>query len=91
VTVRLSGNNGYRLLVRRLEISAAGVAGRVWVRGVDGKFHELTPRSTVTIGDEPPAGAYQQEILYRLEDLTNSGSTLKAPPIHYDIAVKPLI
>ena len=70
VTVRLTGNNGYRLLVRRSGNNTSGAAGRIWVRGADGDFHELTPGSAVTIADEPLAGDHQQEVLYRLEDLT---------------------
>ena len=93
VTVRLSCNNGYRLMVRRIGNSAStgGAASRVWVRSVDGQFHELTPGSSVTIADQPPAEEDEREVFYRIEDLPKSPSTLQDLPVHYDLAVKPVI
>jgi hypothetical protein len=91
VTIRLTGNNGYRLLVRRSKVNPAEAADRIWVRGADGIFHELTPGSTVTIAEERLAGNHQQEVWYRLEDLTNSPPAVEALPVHYDIAVQPVI
>lgn len=93
VMVRLSSNGGYLLMVRRTGITtteAMGV-GRVWVRGLDGKFHELTSGSPVTVADERPAGEYEQEVFYRIEGATTRQAALQALPVHYDIAVKPAL
>jgi hypothetical protein len=93
VMVRLSSNGGYRLIVRRtgsMATEATGV-GRVWVRGLDGEFHELTSESPVTVAEERPAGEYEQEVFYRIEGPATRPAALQALPFYYDIAVKPAL
>ena len=92
-TLRLTSNNGYRLVVRRTGANSTrgDAAGRVWVRGVDGDFHELTPGSPVTIADQRPAGEHEREVLYRIQDLPEAAAILQALPVYYDIAVKPVM
>lgn len=91
VTLRLSSNNGYRLIVRRMGTYTAGSVGRVWVRAADGNFHELAPGSPVTIAEDRLAGQDEREVLYRIEGLPPSPATLQGLPVHYDIVVKPVI
>jgi hypothetical protein len=81
VTVRMSANTGYRLVVK-----AAGTStSRIWVRAMTGEFQELTAGSSVTVArDAHRAGQWEREVQYRIE-----GGDLNSLPVRYEIAVSP--
>lgn len=82
VTVRMSANTGYRLIVR----SAGASTSRIWVRSVTGEFQELTAGSSVTVArGAHTAGQSEREIQYRIESGGNSNSL----PVRYEIAISP--
>ena len=88
VSVRLSANTGYRLVV----VGTTPAAGsRLWVRGMDGEFQELTAGSTVTVArDLRGAGEWEREVSYRTETSASRGFT-NALPVRYEIRVEPAI
>jgi hypothetical protein len=84
VNVHMSGNRGYRLVVR----SDASSASRVWVRGLDAQYRELVPGIAVTVAEEE-AGRAEHEVSYKLQtDAPRSSITL---PVRYEILVDPII
>jgi hypothetical protein len=89
VTVRLSTNTGYRLMVLGTpELGAEG--SRVWVRAADGNFEELTPRSSVTVArGARSAGQWEREVSYRIESATEAAEV--ELPVRYEIVVNPTI
>jgi hypothetical protein len=81
VTVRMSANTGYRLMVRLAGASAA----RIWVRSVTGEFQELTAGSSVTVArDSHCAGQWEREVQYR----TESAGDLSLP-VRYELSLSP--
>jgi hypothetical protein len=89
VSVRLSANTGYRLVVVGTTAPAAG--SRLWVRGMDGEFQELTAGSAVTVArDLRGAGEGEREVTYRIETSAPRGST-NGLPVRYEIRVEPAI
>ncbi|HEV2086082.1 MAG TPA: hypothetical protein VGR09_13475 [Gemmatimonadales bacterium] len=84
VTVRVAANTGYQLVVR-----GSAVAGsRIWVRGVNGEFQELTAGSSVTVArGTRAAGQWDREVQYRIE----SAGDLKSLPVRYEIAINPTL
>ncbi|HEX5963388.1 MAG TPA: hypothetical protein VFY42_06665 [Gemmatimonadales bacterium] len=88
VSVRISANTGYRLVVVGT-IPAAG--SRLWVRGMDGEFQELTAGSAVTVArDLRGAGECEREVTYRTETSASRGST-NGLPVRYEIRIEPAI
>ena len=82
VTVRMSANTGYRLIVR----SAGASTSRIWVKSTTGEFQELTAGSSVTVArDTHTAGQLEREVQYRIESAGNSNSL----PVRYEIAISP--
>lgn len=88
VTVRVSVNTGYQLLVR-----AAGVpTSRIWVRAVTGEFQELTAGSPVTVArDTRCAGQWEREVHYRIESSGPDDAASNALPVRYEIAINPTL
>jgi hypothetical protein len=85
--LRFGANGGYRLVAR--PTNAAGA--RVWVRAVDGRFHQLAPGAAIVVA-QSPAGTEELEpkVQYRVERKGNS-STEPAPPVRYEIVVSPTL
>lgn len=82
VTVRVAANTGYQLVVRRTAVTAS----RIWVRGVNGEFQELTAGSSVTVArGTHAAGQWDRAVHYRLE----SAGDLNSLPVRYEIAINP--
>jgi hypothetical protein len=82
VTVSMSANTGYRLIVR----SAGTSTSRIWVRSVTGEFQELTAGSSVTVArDTHTAGQWAREVQYRIESAGNTDGL----PVRYEIAISP--
>jgi hypothetical protein len=80
VTVRLSANTGYRLIVR----AAGAPTSRMWVKAVTGEFQELTAGGSVTVArDAHGAGQWDREVQYRIE----STGDLNNLPVRYEIAL----
>ena len=93
VTVGLSSNHGYRLVVRgtgRPQAAGSEPSPRIWVRGVDGKFQELGIGSRITVVQGGRHGKSDPEIVYRIE---SSGAELeiRSLPVQYEIAVTPVL
>lgn len=88
VAVRLVANTGYRLVV----VGTTPAAGsRLWVRGTNGEFQELTPGRAVTVArDLRGAGEWEREVSYRTETSASGGST-NALPVRYEIRVEPTL
>jgi hypothetical protein len=64
----------------------AGAASRIWVRGVNGEFQELTAGSSVTVARGTHAvGQWDREVQYRIE----SAGDLNSLPVRYEIALSP--
>ena len=82
VMVRVAANTGYQLVVRGTAVAAS----RVWVRGVNGEFQELTAGSSVTVArGTHAAGQWDREVQYRIE----SAGDLNSLPVRYEIALNP--
>ena len=82
VMVRVAANTGYQLVVRGTTVAGS----RVWVRGVNGEFQELTAGSSVTVArDTHAAGQWDREVQYRIE----SAGDLNSLPVRYEIALNP--
>jgi hypothetical protein len=82
VMVRVAANAGYQLVVRGTPVAAS----RIWVRGVNGEFQELTAGSAVTVArGAHAAGEWDREVQYRIE----SAGDLSSLPVRYEIALNP--
>jgi hypothetical protein len=82
VTVRVAANTGYQLVVRGTAVADS----RIWVRGVNGEFQELTAGSSVTVArGTHAAGQWDREVQYRIE----SAGDLNGLPVRYEIAINP--
>jgi hypothetical protein len=82
VTVRVAANTGYQLVVRGTAVAAS----RIWVRGVNGEFQELTAGSSVIVArGMHAAGQWDREVQYRIE----SAGDLNSLPVRYEIALSP--
>lgn len=91
VTVRLSANTGYRLVVLGTGTEPNRPLARVWVRGADGRFQRLSPGSSVTVArGAHTAGEWDREVSYRIEAPASAdpGQTL---PVRYEIRIDPTI
>jgi hypothetical protein len=81
VMVRVAANTGYQLMVR-----GSATTSRIWVRGANGEFQELTPGSSVTVArGTHAAGQWEREVQYRIE----SAGELNSLPVRYEIAINP--
>jgi hypothetical protein len=86
-TVRLATNTGYRLVVK----AATPSGSRTWVRGADGKFHELVAGAGIIVVQEPAGnGEREREIQYRVES-RRIERTEDSPPVRYEIVVDPTL
>ena len=84
VMVRVAANTGYQLVVRGIPVAAS----RIWVRGVNGEFQELTAGSSVTVAHGTHvAGQWDREVQYRIE----SAGDLNSLPVRYEIAIDPTL
>jgi hypothetical protein len=84
VMVRVAANTGYQLVVRGTPVAAS----RIWVRGVNGEFQELTAGSSVTVArGTHAAGQWDREVQYRIE----SAGDLNSLPVRYEIAIDPTL
>jgi hypothetical protein len=82
VSVRVAANTGYQLVVRGTGVTTS----RIWVRGVNGEFQELTAGSSVTVArGTHAAGEWDREVQYRIE----SAGDLSSLPVRYEIAISP--
>ena len=87
VGLRLSANSAYRLRVHR---TSGHSRARLWVRAVDGSYHELRAGSPVTVGRGSHAsGDSESTVRYRLE--TTAQDRAIVLPVRYEIAVDPMI
>jgi hypothetical protein len=93
VTIQLSTNHGYRLVVRGTnepQGARSEPGRRIWVRGVDGKFHELGNGSRITVVHERLHGKSDPEVVYRIET-SGAESGMWSLPVRYEIAVTPVL
>jgi hypothetical protein len=88
VTLRVSANRGYRLVVRATGNAPTGF--RLWVRSADGQFQELLAGSPVTVArDRSGSGEWDREIHYRIQA---PGPDREAPlPVRYELHIDPII
>ena len=84
VTLRLSANTGYQLLVR-----GSGTTGtRVWVGAADGTFQELKAGNAVVVARGSHFDQRERAVQYRIESL--EGSDAAEPlPVRYELAINP--
>jgi hypothetical protein len=84
VSVRVTANTGYQLVVRGTAVTTS----RIWVRGVNGEFQELTAGSSVTVArGAHAAGLWEREVQYRME----SAVDLNSLPVRYEIVINPTL
>ena len=87
VTVRMSANTGYQLMVKGTGTSTS----RIWVQATNGEFQELTAGSSVTVArDTHCAGQWEREVHYRIE-APESTTDQTVLPVRYEIAINPVI
>jgi hypothetical protein len=87
VTVRMTANTGYQLVVKGTGTSST----RIWVRAASGEFQELTAGSSVTVArDTHCAGQWEREVQYRIE-APESAADPAALPVRYEIAINPVL
>jgi hypothetical protein len=85
VSVRLSVNTGYRLLVQGNDRESS----RVSVLAADGTFQPLMPGSSVVVA-RGSHGRWERTVQYRIE--TPEGvESAEALPVRYDLAIDPTI
>lgn len=88
VTVRLSANTGYRLIVRGMGVPTSPI----WVRSADGTYQELRSGTSVTVArDSHCAGQWQREVRYRTEVTDSGDENPRALPVRYEIAIDPTL
>jgi hypothetical protein len=90
VTVGLSANTGYRLVVLRTdaEALASGQAPLLWVRAVNGEFQALGADRPVVVSRERHAvGQSEREVRYEMEERESWHSL----PVRYEIVVDPTL
>ena len=85
VSVRFSANSGHRLVVRRTHPRQGS---RVWVRGLDGKYHEVVAGPGVTVARGRYSATHlEREVSYRFKSA--GGETSLDLPVRYEILVDP--
>ena len=93
VKLRLSANNGYRLVVVGTDPvrSSAGPASRLWVRAENGRFEELKSGAVVTVvRGRHTAGEWEPEVSFRREAFGSiEGSDVL--PVRYEVRIDPVI
>lgn len=86
VTLRVSANSGYRLVVR----GGGGFPpdARIWVRSVSGEFQEVIQGSSVVVADDAhPAGVEERRVEYRIQGAGDE----TALPVRYELQINPAI
>jgi hypothetical protein len=95
VSVRLSSNGGFRLIVRGIGDANGArphAGSRVWVRAVDGQFHEVKAGSAFIVArQDQQGGDYQPEVQYRIESSTSDREATRVLPVRYEVAVNPVL
>jgi hypothetical protein len=86
ITLRVSANSGYRLVVRgggELPPDA-----RIWVRSVSGEFQEVMQGSSVVVADDAhPAGIEERRVEYRIQGAGDE----TVLPVRYELQINPAI
>src|SRR5688572_5037199 len=87
VGLRLKANSPYRLRVHR---TSSQSQSRLWVRAVDGSYHELRPGSPVTVGSGSHASSSSESTVhYRLQP--TAGGRVMVLPVRYEVVLDPTI
>jgi hypothetical protein len=87
LTVHLTANSSYRLVVR----GTVSGGRRVWVRAADGAYHPLVGGASVTVLRERRAGKEgEQKIRFRTESDSTQLSN-PSPPVRYEVVVDPVL
>jgi hypothetical protein len=87
ITLRISANSGYRLVVRGTGITPA--EARIWVRSVSGEFQEVTNGSSVIVADDShPVRDEERRLEYLRE---SSGDPDLRLPLQYELQMSPAI
>ena len=90
VTVRLSVNTGYRLVVVGTDPEAhRAPSSRVWVRADNGRFEEISSGTRVTVLRGPHATG-QPQVKFRTER-PDPDRTSAVLPVRYELRVDPAI
>jgi hypothetical protein len=87
ITLRISANSGYRLVVRGSGMTPADA--RIWVRSVSGEFQEVTQGSSVVVADDSQPAAEKERQLEYLRD--SSGDPALRLPLQYELQISPAI
>jgi hypothetical protein len=86
ITLRVSANGGYRLVVR-----GGGEFppdARIWVRSVSGEFQEVREGSSVVVADDThPAGVEERRVEYWIQGAGDE----TALPVRYELQINPSI
>ena len=86
ITLRVSANSGYRLVVR-----GGGEFppdARIWVRSVSGEFQEVMEGSSVVVADDAhPARIEERRVEYRIQGAGDQ----TALPVRYELQINPAI
>ena len=93
VTVRLSVNTGYRLVVVGTAPpgSQAGPAPQLWVRAENGRFEEVRSGAVVTVvRSQRAVGACESEVSFRRE-APASVEGRQLLPVRYEVRIEPTI
>lgn len=93
ITVPLSANTGYRLMVVGTApvSSDAGIAATLWVRDESGHFEEVKPGAAVTVirGRYAVAG-WEPEVTFRSQ-FSESLEGAPVIPVRYEVRIDPTI
>jgi hypothetical protein len=85
ITLRLSSNSGYRLIVRGSGVRSEEL--RIWFRSVAGELEEITDGSAVVVADgSKTTGITERKVEYRVEGVTKDSEPL---PVYYELQVSP--
>jgi hypothetical protein len=86
ITLQVSANTGYRLLVRATDRSGGS---RIWLRSVNGKMEEVTEATAVIVVDDAhPTGVAERRVEYRVDGVVDEPDQL---PVRYELQINPVL
>jgi hypothetical protein len=86
ITLRMSANSGYRLVVRGTGRSE-GV--RIWFRSAAGEMREVTEGAAIVLVDDVhPSGIAERRVEYRVEGAGEGSDRL---PVRYELEISPTL
>jgi hypothetical protein len=89
VTIRLSANTGYRLMVvgTASESVQSGTVSGLWVKTESGRFEKITSGAAVTVIRGQAVSEWEPQVTFR----TEQAESMNALPVRYEVRIDPTI